>query len=154
MLRDVSEWPQLVIRPVVGIGLIYHAGPMLFTTIGHDNFVHMLNQVGLPWPEVTAYLVAGLELVSGLAVLVGAFAALFSLLAALELLTRITGIYLSGRGFPSPLPGQPPLPDYETNLLYIGLLVALAIAGAGLYSVDWWRQRSPARRSSFGYGNS
>jgi putative oxidoreductase len=154
MVRDKSEWPQLAIRPVVGIGLIYHGGPMLLTAAGHDNFVHMLKQVGLPWPELMAYLVSALELVGGIAVLIGAFTVLFSLLVALEMLTRIIWIYLSGHGYPTPLPGQPALPDYETNLLYIGLLLALTIAGAGLCSVDAWRQRASGPASAIGYGNS
>jgi hypothetical protein len=47
MIGDRSEWPQLAIRPVVGFGLIYHAGPMLWTRAGHENFVHMLKEQSL-----------------------------------------------------------------------------------------------------------
>ena len=153
MIGDKSELPQLAIRPVVGIGLIHHAGPMLFTRVGHENFVHMLKQVGLPLPELTAYFAAGLELAGGIAVLVGAFTATFSLLVAFGMLSRVIGFYLSGRGYPTPLPSRPPLPDYETNFLYIGLLLALAVAGAGLCSVDGRMQRASAP-PSLGCGNS
>jgi putative oxidoreductase len=141
MIRDVSQWPQLALRPLVGIGLMYHGGPALLTSTGYANFAHMLREVGLPWPELLAGFVAGLELIGGIAILAGALTMLFSLLLAVELAVRIGVIFLLGNGFPKPLEGQPSLPGYETNLLYIGFLTALAFSGAGLNSVDRWRQQ-------------
>ncbi len=80
--------------------------------------------------------------------LLGAFTVFASLLVALELSTRVLTIFLIGKGFP-PLPGQMPLPDYETNLFYILFLVALVMAGGGKYALDngiWsWAARSPPR---------
>jgi putative oxidoreductase len=142
MIRNFSEWPQVALRPVTGIGLVIHGGQAIFSSSGYANFVHMLHEVGLPWPELSAALVAGLELVGGIAVLLGALTQFFSVIVALELLVRISFIFLSGHGFPEPLPGQPPLPGYETNLFYIGFLLALAIAGPGRFSIDEWRNRA------------
>jgi putative oxidoreductase len=136
MLRDVTQTPQLAIRAAAGVGLIYHSAPVLFTPAGYTNFVHQLAWVGLPWPELSAASVASLEFVGGLCVLLGAFTVFASVLVALELSTRVLTIFVIGKGFPPPLPGQMPLPDYETNLFYILFLVSLVIAGGGKYALD------------------
>ncbi|HEY0302497.1 MAG TPA: DoxX family protein [Rhizomicrobium sp.] len=146
MLKDMTQIPQLAIRPVAGLGMMYHAAPVLFTSAGYANFVHQLTEVGLPWPQLSAALVAGLEFVGGLGVLLGAFTVFFSFLLALELSTRVLVIFLKGDGFPPPLPGQMPLPDYETNLFYILFFTALVIAGGGKYALDrliWaWEEKA------------
>jgi putative oxidoreductase len=148
MLRDISQTPQLAIRLAAGGGLIYHSAPIVFTQAGYANFVHQLTEVGLPWPELSAASVGSLELVGGLCVLLGAFTVFASLLVALELSTRVLTIFVIGKGFPPPLPGQMPLPDYETNLFYILFLTALVIAGGGKYALDngiWrWVAKSAA----------
>ena len=58
-------------------------------------------------------------------------------------------IFVIGKGFPPPLPGQMPLPDYETNLFYILFLTSLVIAGGGKYALDngiWaWAAKSAAK---------
>jgi uncharacterized membrane protein YphA (DoxX/SURF4 family) len=136
MLRDMTQTPQLAIRIAAGGGLIYHSAPIIFTSGGYANFVHQLSAVGLPWPELSAAGVGSLEFVGGLCVLFGAFTVFASVLLALELSTRVITIFLIGKGFPPPLPGQMPLPDYETNLFYILFLTALAIAGGGKYALD------------------
>lgn len=148
MLRDTTQTPQLAIRLAAGGGLIYHSAPIIFTSGGYANFVHQLTQVGIPWPELSAAAVGSLELVGGLCVLLGAFTVFASILVALELSTRVLTIFLIGKGFPPPLPGQMPLPDYETNLFYILFLVSLVIAGGGKYALDngiWsWAAKSAA----------
>ncbi len=148
MLRDISQTPQLAIRVAAGGGLIYHSAPIIFTQAGYANFVHQLTEVGLPWPELSAAGVGSLEFVGGLCVLLGAFTVFASFLVAVELSTRVLTIFFIGKGFPPPLPGQMPLPDYETNLFYILFLVALVIAGGGKYALDtgiWaWAAKSAA----------
>jgi putative oxidoreductase len=136
MLKDRTQIPQLALRPIVGLGLIYHSAPVLFTGAGYANFVHELSGVGIPLPQLSAALVGGLEFFGGLGVLLGAFTVFLSFLLALEMGTRVVVIFLVGKGFPAPLPGQLPLPGYETNFLYIGFLLALVIAGGGRFALD------------------
>jgi putative oxidoreductase len=140
MLRDVREKPQVPLRIAVGLSLLYHSIPWVFTASGHANFVHMLETVGLPLPELSAWAVAGLEVVGGVALVIGLWVPVMAALVALEVLIRVSFITLMGAGFPQPLPGMPGLPDVETNLLWVGGLIALVIAGAGWYSVDWKEQ--------------
>lgn len=147
MLRDVRQWPQIPLRVTVGMALLYHSAPWVFTSTGHANFTHMLKTVGLPLPGLSAWAVGLLEVFGGLALVIGAFVPPVAKVLAIEIVVRITFIFLKGHGFPAPLPGESPLPGYETNLLYVGSLIALAIAGAGRCSVDW-RRRLKAAESS------
>ncbi|OAN67111.1 DoxX family protein [Sphingomonas sp. TDK1] len=148
MLKDRTQIPQLAIRPVVGLGMLYHSTPALLTADGYANFVHMLKQAGVPWPELAAAIVAALECTGGFCILIGAFTVFFSFLLAGELCVRIVSIYLSGNGFPDPLPGGQPLPSYETNLFYILFTTALINAGGGKFAADtliWaWVKKSSA----------
>lgn len=135
MLKDWTQWPQLPVRIGVGICLMYDSYPWVFTRSGHDNFTHMLETVGLPLPGLMAWGVGLLEFFGGLALLLGAFINVVTVLLVLEISTRLIGFWLSG-GVPQPLPGQRPLNGYEMNLMYIASLGALFIAGAGRLSMD------------------
>jgi putative oxidoreductase len=136
----------------VGGALVYHSSPYLFTWAGHANFVHMLSQVGLPAPAPTAWLVALLEFFGGLGLIVGFLTNIVALLLILEVVSRISVIWLRGRGYPTPLLGQPPLPGYELNLQYVAGLIAVVIAGPGRFSFDRRRaQRAAAGDQSQGY---
>jgi putative oxidoreductase len=82
-----------------------------------------------------------LEFVGGLALASGAMVELVAAVLAFEMLVRVLVIWLEGKGFPQPLPGEPALPGYEMNLMYIGCLAALVSAGAGRFSIDEWLAR-------------
>jgi putative oxidoreductase len=135
MLRDWTQWPQVPLRIGVGLCLIYDSAPWVFTRAGHDNFTHMLDTVGLPLPWLMAWGVGLLEFFGGVALVLGAFMNVVSLLLAVEIATRLIGFWVSG-GVPAPLPGQRPINGYEQNLMYIAALLVLYIAGAGRPSVD------------------
>lgn len=137
MLRDWTQWPQLPVRVGVGLCLMYDSAPWVFTRSGHDNFTHMLGEVGLPLPWLMAWGVGLLEFFGGLALVMGAFINVVSVLLALEIATRLIGFWVHG-GIPPPLPGESPINGYEQNLMYIAGLVALYIAGAGRPSVDYY----------------
>ena len=135
--RNWMQLPQIFLRVGIGAALLWHSAPMALTAMGHKNFAYMLGEVGLPFPDLGAWGVALLELAGGLALILGFQVTLASIVVSFEILTRIITIYLLGRGFPAPLPGQPALPGYELNLMYIAGMFALVIAGAGYYSFDW-----------------
>ena len=147
------QLPQIPLRLGVGGALLYHCAPMVLTSEGHANFKHMLEEVGLPLPGLGAWGVGFLELAGGLALIVGAFVVLASVFVSLEILVRIATIFLLGRGFPAPLVGQPPLPGYELNLLYVAGMAGLAIAGAGYFSLDWKCRRARAQTGGGSTGN-
>jgi len=148
MLKNVSQWPQVPVRLGVGVCLMYDGYRFTLAPGGHANFVHMLTTVGLPAPELSAWAVGLLELLGGLALVVGAFVTLAAFLTGFEILVRLSVIFLMGKGFPQPLSGQPPLPNYEMNLMYLACLVVLIIAGPGKFSVERYLKLRQARELS------
>lgn len=143
MRIDKRQFPQLPLRIAVGGALAYHGAPFLFTRGGHADLVYMLTQVGLPAPTAIAWFVALLEFAGGLALIVGFATDIAAVLLVIELATRISVIgLLRGGIFPTPLPDQPALPGYELTFQYLAGLIALLIAGPGLYSIDRRRAQS------------
>jgi putative oxidoreductase len=96
----------------------------------------------MPAPALLAWATILIELLGGLAVLLGALVPLASLLMAIVLLTAIFTVHLPN-GFSSiklvsvgtagAYFGQP---GYETDLLYLAALTALAIGGSGPLALD------------------
>jgi putative oxidoreductase len=122
---------------------------------GPENFGKLLHQIGAPLPTATAWVVTLLEVFGGLAILVGAFAALVSIPLIVSTLVAMFTVQLR-YGFSSvntigltesgPIFGPP---GYEINLLYIAALLAIALAGPGALSVDrWLAERKIRLRSS------
>jgi putative oxidoreductase len=145
MVKSWSEastprWVLLPLRLVVGFGFIAHG--MAKWSRGPENFGKLLHQIGAPLPTATAWIVTLLEVFGGLAILVGAFAALVSIPLIVSTLVAMFTVQLR-YGFSSvntigltesgPIFGPP---GYEINLLYIAALLAIALAGPGALSVD------------------
>jgi putative oxidoreductase len=158
MVKSWSEastprWVLLPLRLVVGFGFIAHG--MAKWSRGPENFGKLLHQIGAPLPTATAWLVTLLEVFGGLAILVGAFAALVSIPLIVSTLVAMFTVQLR-YGFSSvntigltesgPIFGPP---GYEINLLYIAALLAIALAGPSALSVDrWLAERKIRLRSS------
>ncbi|MGQ0715267.1 MAG: DoxX family protein [Gemmatimonadaceae bacterium] len=142
MVWTRGTW-ALPLRIVIGFGMMYHGVPKLFSATGHSDFVGMLTNLGIPAPGILAWVVGILEFVGGFMLIVGAFVAAVAVLMLIEMaiaailvhaqhgfnFMNITGISESG----SLTFG---MPGYEVNLLYMAGLLALAIGGAGAFSVD------------------
>jgi putative oxidoreductase len=109
---------------------------------GPAGFGRLLQQIGLPLPELTAWAVTILELAGGFALIVGAFVAVVSVSLMISMFTAMITVHIRygfsaiktiGLTATGPVFGPP---GYETNLLYIGGLFVLVLAGAGPLSVD------------------
>lgn len=110
----------------------------------------MLQGNGIPGGAATAWFVTLLEILGGLALIVGAFVTIVSVLLIINMLVAMFAVHLphgflfvniTGMGPEGPQFG---MPGYEVNLLYIAGLLALILGGAGAYSVDRWRKRDKA----------
>jgi putative oxidoreductase len=111
-------------------------------TKGPDNFANILQVMGVPAPHIMAWLTVLVEILGGLAVILGAFVALVSLPMAAVLLTAMFTVHLR-YGFSSikllavtAAGAQFGPPGYETDLLYLAGLAALALGGSGPLAFD------------------
>ena len=101
-------------------------------------------------PHLTSWIVPFVELLGGLAILLGAFVTITAIPLSTIMLVAIFTIHLK-YGFSSiatigltpdgPVFGPP---GYEVALLYIAGLVSLILGGAGVFSVDSLIHRSKA----------
>ena len=138
-------WAPLPLRIILGIGFIYHGFPKLFSSAGHEGFVAMLQGIGVPAATLTAWIVAIVESLGGLALIAGAYVAVAAVPLAVNMLVALFTVHLpmgfsfmniTGMSETGPMFG---MPGYEVNLLYIAGLVALILGGAGTLSIDEMR---------------
>jgi len=114
---------------------------------GPDAFADILQAIGTPAPHFMAWATILVELLGGLAVLLGAFVALASIPMAAILLVAIFTVHLP-YGFSSikilavtATGASFGPPGYETNLLYLACLAALVLGGSGPLSIDGFIKR-------------
>jgi putative oxidoreductase len=127
---------------MLGAGFLYHGWPKVFSSEGHQQFAGMLGSLGVPAPEMTGWLVGSAEIVGGLALIAGAFVVVASSILIVDMLVAMLTVHarhgfnfinITGVANGAPVFG---MPGAEVNLLYIAGLLALVIAGTGVWSVD------------------
>ena len=134
------RWVPLPLRLVIGYGFMAHGWAKL--SRGPAGFAKLLDQLGVPLPQTTAWVATVIELLGGLAILVGASVAVASIPLIVMMLVAMFKVHLR-YGFSSintiGLTADGPQfgpPGYEVNLLYIAGLLALILGGAGSLSID------------------
>ena len=88
---DLARWAVLPMRLLVGYGFIEHGFAKL--SKGPDAFAGILQQLGVPMPQVAAWATIGTELLGGLALLLGAFVAWASIPTAAVMLVAIVTVH-------------------------------------------------------------
>lgn len=150
MKRAWNEWASLPLRLVIGFGFAYHGYPKVFTSEGHASFLGMLQNIGIPLAGPTSWFVGILEFFGGLALIIGAFVTVISVLGVVHQLVAMFAVHLphgfnflniTGMTESGPTFG---MPGYEVNLLYIAGFLAIALGGAGALSVDRMLKRRRA----------
>jgi putative oxidoreductase len=128
------------LRIVVGYGFMAHGLAKLLR--GAPVFAAILHQLGTPAPAMLAWVTIIVELVGGLAVMLGAFVPAASVPLIVVLLVAMFSVHLP-YGFSSiklieitATGARFGPPGYETDLLYIACLVALVLGGTGPMSID------------------
>jgi putative oxidoreductase len=131
----INRWPLLPLRLIVGLGFIEHGLAKLAK--GPDAFANILQAMGVPGAHFMAWSTILVEILGGLAVVLGVFVALASLPMAAVLLVAMFTVHLP-YGFSSikleavtaagPQFGPP---GYEVDLLYLACLAALVLGGPG-----------------------
>lgn len=138
--RALAGWAPLPIRLIVGFGFIAHGFAKL--SRGPETFAVVLDTLGVPLPQLLAWLTTLVELVGGAAVLAGAFIPLVSVPMAIVLLTALYTVHarygffsvkfteVTADGIKFGTVG------YEIVLLYLAGLFTLAVGGPGRFSLD------------------
>ena len=127
----------LILRVVAGLIMMMHGWQKVFQ-YGFAGVSQGFAGMGVPLPQVMGPFIALLELIGGIALIIGLLTPVFAALLAADMVGAIVLVHLS-KGFFMP-------EGYEFALSLLGACLALTLAGAGQYSVDGvlgWRR--PAR---------
>jgi putative oxidoreductase len=138
--RPLARWAVLPLRLIVGYGFFAHGLAKLAR--GPHAFEAILQAIGVPEPHVMAWSVILIELLGGLAVILGAFVRLVSLPLAVIALVAMFTVHLP-YGFSSiklvavtTAGAQFGPPGYECNLLYLACVAAFVLGGPGPLAID------------------
>ena len=159
--RDVRAWRNVraksapyaavPLRLIVGYGLLAHGLAKWHN--GPEAFAAILHAIGVPAPQVMAWLTIATEILSGIAILIGGFVSLVSIPSIILLAVAVFTVHLP-YGFSSiKLLGvsngraQFGPPGYECDLLYIASIVVLLLIGPTPWSLDNYRERVTLSRS-------
>ena len=140
--RKADGWALLPLRLMVGFGFAAHGYAKLAR--GPQSFAVILRAMEIPAPGAVAWMTSLLELLGGIALMLGAYVVPFSAPLAAVMVTAMLGVHLR-YGFSSvrlqalTATGAVFGPvGYELNLLYIAALLALALSRSSPLSVDRW----------------
>jgi len=120
-----SDLVLLALRVIFGAAMIMHGYPILSGQVRKQIETGM-KQVGVP-PALST-LTKVLELVGGIAVIIGFLTPLAGILFALEM---VTATWLQRNKFSKKYIG-----GYELDILYLGAAIVFVLVGAGSISVD------------------
>jgi putative oxidoreductase len=142
---SLARWAPFFLRLIVGYGFMEHGYAKIAR--GPEHFAGILVAIGVPEPHLMSWLTILVEVVGGLAVLLGVCALVVTVPMAAILVVAALTVHLPN-GFSSikllsvtPSGAQFGPLGYETDLLYLSCLVALVLGGSGALSIEKWLHR-------------
>ncbi len=149
MFKSWSQWALLPLRLLIGFGFAAHWFSK--SSAGPQKFADILQTIGVPMPNLMAWLTALIEFFGGLAIMAGAFVSVVSIPLTIIMLVAMFTIHLPYgfsaiklMGITENVP-QFGTPGIEVNLLYIVGLITLVLGGAGSLSIDQMLARRNGR---------
>jgi putative oxidoreductase len=150
--NSIASYGPAVLRIVLAIVFIAHGGQKLFGLWGGPGLeatAGFFGQMGLSPAYPLAVAVGTLEFAGGILLALGAFTLPVSAALAFDMLVAIWKVHLANGFFLNwnlvPVQGH----GFEYNLVLIGALVCLMLAGPGALSIDG-RRASHARAAAAG----
>ena len=128
-----DTWGMLPLRIAVGIVFLMHGGQK-FLVFGVGGTADIMDKLGIPLPFAAAAVVITVELLGGLAILLGAFTRIAGALLVFEMVIAILVARLHG-GFFAPY-------GYEFELTLLMACLTFALCGPGGMSLDYMRRGS------------
>jgi len=126
--KGISEFSLTLLRVVLGFIFVYHGYLKLFVKGGLPSTAFFFSQIGIPLPNISAFVVAFVELIGGLLLLIGLFTKWTSLVLIFEMAVAFFKVHLK-KGFLISNGG------YEFVLLILAALVVVLAYGAGKFAL-------------------
>ncbi len=131
-LKDLS---LLFIRLILAYGFL---NPALMKVKDISSIAEWFESIHIPLPLLSAYLVAGTEILGVILLTLGLFSRIISIPLIITLIVAIATVHWSN-GFEAGENG------FEIPLYYIIMLIALIAFGPGKFSVDYLLERRKSR---------
>ncbi len=135
---NLEQYAILLVRVSIGLFFAISGGNKLFTPGGTKPVYETLVQAKAPFPQQTAYFVAGVEFVGGSLVAVGLLSTPASVALMIDMIvaTATSAVSTLPKGL-SPLSW---LDDflYLPEVLYVLFFIWLICSGPGKFSIDYW----------------
>jgi putative oxidoreductase len=149
-MTNGAAWGVLVLRIVLGLVFVMH-GYLAYAVLGPRGAAGYLARMGFPthtllplaWYLIVVHLVGGALIIVGLWTRVAALLNIPIMASVTALLHWPEGFYMRAVVV-DPAGGKPMTLGYELSLLVLACTVAVALIGAGPFSID--RLRTGPRR--------
>lgn len=122
-----DRWGTTILRIAVGLVFVAH-GAMKIFVMGPAALAGFFASVGIPFASLNAYFVIAVELVGGVAMIIGLGTRVIAALFAAVMVVAIATVH-GAQGFFLPN-------GYEYTLVLLAASVTLVLQGAGAFAID------------------